>query len=50
LIEEGEKTSNYRIYFATAREAFNMVLAAIDGKSGSPGEYRDYRMKKIMSE
>lgn len=50
IIEEGEKTSNYKVYFATAREAFNMVSAAIDGKSGSPGEYRNYRMKTIMSE
>jgi hypothetical protein len=50
VIENGEKTNDYKVHFATAREAFNMVLAAIDGKSGSPNEYRDYRLKTIMSE
>jgi hypothetical protein len=26
-----------------------MVLAAIDGKTGSPNEFRDYRLQSIMS-
>ena len=47
-IENGEKTGDYKVYFASAREAFNMVLAAIDGKTGTPGEYRDYRLRMIM--
>lgn len=50
IIENGEKTSDYKVYFASAREAFNMVLAAIDGKTGSPGEFRNYRLKAIMDE
>ena len=50
IIENGEKTGDYKVYFASAREAFNMVLAAIDGKTGSPGEYRNYRLKTIMDE
>ena len=50
IIEAGEKSSDYKVYFASAREAFNMVAAAIDGKRGSPGEFRDYRLKSIMSE
>ena len=50
IIEHGEKTNKYKVYFASAREAFNMVLAAIDGKKGSPGEFRNYRLKTIMSE
>lgn len=50
IIENGEKTGEYKVYFASAREAANMVFAAIDGKRGSPGEYRDYRLKTIMSE
>ena len=49
IIEHGEKTSRYKVYFASAREAFNMVLAAIDGKKGSPGDFRDYRLKAIMN-
>lgn len=50
IIEESEKTGDYKIYFASAREAFNMVSAAIDGKTGSPGDFRDYRLKSIMDE
>lgn len=50
IIEKGEKTSQYKVYFASAREAFNMVSAAIDGKKGNPGEFRNYRLKTIMDE
>ncbi len=50
IIENGEKTGKYKVHFASAREAFNMVLAAIDGKEGNPNEFRDYRLKSIMSE
>lgn len=46
--EYGEQTNEYKIYFASAREAFNMVAAAIDGKQGAPGAFRDYRLKPIM--
>lgn len=48
IIENGEKTGDYKVYFASAREAANMVFAATDGKSGAPGEFRDYRLKAIM--
>jgi hypothetical protein len=50
IIENGEKTGDYKVYFASAREAFNIAAAAIDGKKGNPGEFRDYRLKSIMSE
>lgn len=50
IIENGEKTGEYKICFATAREAFNMVSAAIDGKTGTPNDFRDYRLRSIMSE
>jgi hypothetical protein len=50
IIENGEKTGDYKVYFASAREAFNMVAAAIDGKKGNPGEFRNYRLKSIMNE
>ncbi|MBS1794814.1 MAG: hypothetical protein JSS81_13220 [Acidobacteria bacterium] len=50
IIENGEKTGDYRVYFASAREAVNMALAAVDGHSGSPGQFRDYRLKTIMEE
>ena len=48
LVENGEKTGDYRVHFASAREATNMVFAAIDGKTGNPNEFRDYRLKPIM--
>lgn len=34
-----------RIHYVSAREMVNMVHAAEDGKSGNPGEYRDYRYR-----
>lgn len=49
-IERGEKTGEYTVHFASAREAVNMVFAAIDGKDGNPNDYRDYRLKAIMKE
>ena len=50
VIENGEKNNQYKVYFASAREAFNMVSAAMDGKKGSPGKFRNYRLKTIMDE
>ncbi len=48
-MERGEKTNAYKIHFASAREAFNIVAAAVDGKSGSPNEFRNYRLRPIMN-
>ncbi|HEV7472418.1 MAG TPA: hypothetical protein VGN90_00110 [Pyrinomonadaceae bacterium] len=50
VLETGERTGEFKIHFASAREAFNMVVAAVDGKEGQPGEYRDYRLRQIMQE
>ena len=50
IIENGLKTGDYDVHFATAREAYNMVAAAIDGKSGPPNDFRDYKLRAIMSE
>ncbi|MDQ2747005.1 MAG: hypothetical protein M3T96_07085 [Acidobacteriota bacterium] len=50
IIENGAKTGDYAVHFASAREAFNLVAAAIDGKEGEPHEFRDYRLKTIMGE
>ena len=36
---DGEK---YVLHYVTAREAFNIVKAAEDGKTGNPNDYRDY--------
>ena len=48
VLELSEKTQEFSVYFASAREAFNMVMAAVDGRSGSPGTYRDYKLRQIM--
>ena len=50
IIEHGAATGKYDVHFASAREAFNIAAAAIDGRRGKPGEYRDYRLKSIMKE
>jgi len=48
VLEFASKSGEFDVYFASAREAFNMVMAAVDGHAGSPGLYRDYRLKQIM--
>ena len=48
IVERSEKSGSSKIHFASAREAFNMVLAAIDGKTGDPHKFRDYRLRSIM--
>ena len=50
VIETGEHSGEYKVHFASAREAFNMVAAAVEGKAGSPGNYRDYKLRQIMQE
>jgi hypothetical protein len=35
------------LHFVAAREMANILLAACDGREGNPGNYRDYRFKKI---
>ncbi len=50
IIEDGQRSGTYDVHFASARESVNMVLAAIDGRHGSPGEFRDYRLRTIMDE
>jgi hypothetical protein len=43
-----DRSGQYRIHFATAREAFNIAMAAVDGHSGEPGLYRDYLLRPLM--
>jgi hypothetical protein len=45
--EFGEKSGQFTVHFATAREAFNLMMAAVDGRSGNPGLYRDYRLRPM---
>lgn len=50
IIESGERSGAYKVWFASAREAVNMVFAAVDGLPGEPGEYRDHRLRSILRE
>ncbi|MBX3298136.1 MAG: hypothetical protein KF736_01580 [Acidobacteria bacterium] len=50
LLERSNRNGEPTIHFASARETFNMVCAAIDGKTGEPNQYRNYRLRPIMAE
>ncbi len=46
---EGADARSEILHFVTAREMVNIILAACDGRDGNPGEYRDYRLKRIRT-
>jgi hypothetical protein len=46
-LTEGAQERNEVLHFVSAREMVNIILAACDGKEGSPGEYRNYRLKTV---
>ncbi|MGC2254765.1 MAG: hypothetical protein WA563_09500 [Candidatus Acidiferrales bacterium] len=48
LMEESKRSGRYCVHFTTAREMTNIILAACDGRAGNPGDYRDYRLKKMV--
>jgi len=50
VFDLAERTEKFRIHFASAREAYNMVIAAVEGKSGDPNDFRDYSLREIMRE
>lgn len=35
---------NWKLHYLTAREMFNVALAAMSGEQGDPSDYRDYRL------
>ena len=39
----------YRLHYITAREAYNIVKAAEDGKNGDPNDYKDYLISKPIN-
>ena len=43
----GARERKETLHFVSAREMANIILAACDGKEGNPGEYRDYRFKRL---
>lgn len=48
-IESADRDGGFKIHFVTAREAFNITMAAVDGHSGNPHLYRDYRLRLIRT-
>ena len=46
-VSEVTKANGVQVHYASAREMFNIALAACDGKSGNPNAYRDYRLKML---
>ncbi|MGC2773745.1 MAG: hypothetical protein WA232_18765, partial [Candidatus Sulfotelmatobacter sp.] len=44
---EGAPHRSETLHFVSAREMVNIILAATDGREGNPGEYRDYRLKRL---
>jgi hypothetical protein len=47
VADEAERTGRFKIHFATAREVFNIAMAAVDGHASDPSAYRDYRLRPI---
>lgn len=48
LTDASARTGKFDVHFATAREAFNIAMAAIEGRSGGPNDFRDHKLKPIM--
>src|SRR5262249_22576719 len=44
-----EETGQFKVHFATAREAFNIAMAAVHGWHGDPHDFRDFLLRPIMS-
>lgn len=44
-LHDAQQAGKIRVCYTTAREMVNILLAACDGREGSPGQYRDYRLK-----
>ena len=49
LVEQGDRTGAYKVHFASARETFNMISAAVERRSGDPDQYRDHLLRPIMN-
>ena len=46
---EGAGQRDEVLHFVSGREMVNIIFAACDGREGNPGEYRDYRLKRIQA-
>lgn len=46
LAQEFNDGERWTLHYVTAREMYNIALAAMEGKTGSPGQYRDYKVAR----
>jgi hypothetical protein len=46
---EGAEERREILHFVSAREMVNIMLAACDARDGNPGDFRDYRLKKLAA-
>jgi len=46
-LREDAQRGGHSVHFVTAREMANILLASCDGRDGSPGNFRDYRLRPI---
>jgi len=44
---QGAARRKETLHFVSAREMINIILAACEGREGNPGDYRDYKFKRI---
>jgi hypothetical protein len=44
-LSEAASSGAFGLSFVTAREMVNIILAACDGREGTPEAYRDYRLR-----
>jgi hypothetical protein len=42
--------ARYVLHYVTAREAYNVVRAAMDGQGGDPDAYRDWDVKPYVAD
>jgi len=48
-IAECLNATPYRLHFMTAREAYNTAMAACEGRTGNPNDYRGYIVKPYLN-
>ena len=47
LVRAARMKRSFSLHFVSAREMVNIILAACDGRTGNPSDYRDYRLQLI---
>jgi hypothetical protein len=50
LMNLADQSRKFKVHFTSAREAFNLVMASLAGKTGDPNDYRNYQLRQIMGE